>query len=148
MNRVLETGELKALVRQLVKAVGGCDAAGIELAITHQRVSNYQSPNHPDMMPLVYIMQLEAVIGQAIVTGAVSRAVEGAETDCIHTAAVEAVAAAAQAIGVIHAMDQDQHRDLAEVRDVQSKAQALHHVTQRLVDTATKLQPTRRLRAV
>ena len=39
MSRMIETGEVKALFRQLVKAVGGVDAAAVELDISHQRVS-------------------------------------------------------------------------------------------------------------
>ena len=76
MARALEEGELKALVRQLVKAAGGVEACGVLLGISHQRVSQYQSPNHPDQMPYLMICKLECVAERAIVSGAQVRAIE------------------------------------------------------------------------
>jgi hypothetical protein len=148
MSRALSIGEVKAFTRQLVSAAGGVDACGLELGISHQRVSQYQNPNHADVMPLMSILALEAVIGQPIVTGAAARAIEAEARESIHSAVVGAVTGSAKVLEAISGMDADQHRDAGEIRAVQAAAadNLLH--AQRVADAAAGLVPTRRLRAV
>ncbi len=122
MSRVLTDGEVKALFRQLVAAVGGVEAAGIELAVKHQRVSLMQSPGNADIPSLRQIMALEVVAGSPIVSGAMARAISGEMDASLSTAMVEAVTAGAEALGAVHAMEADGHRSLSEIRAVQKKA--------------------------
>lgn len=74
---VVTEAEVKGLFYHLVKAVGGVEAAGAFLKISHQRVSQLQSPNNADMPTVMQIATLEHVVGQGIVTGAMARAAEG-----------------------------------------------------------------------
>ena len=141
MSRALEPGELKALVRQLVKEFGGVEAAAVELKISAERVSQYQRPTCDDQMPLLCIMKLEAILGRAIVSGAAMRAIEGEAKDEIGPAAVEAVTDAATVLRLVHDMDADGARDPAEIRSVQRGSQELLHVAERLADRAAKLTP-------
>ncbi|MGH6979517.1 MAG: hypothetical protein ACRED4_09530 [Brevundimonas sp.] len=48
MSRLIDTGEVKALFRQLVKAAGGVEACAAELSISFQRVSHLQNPSNTD----------------------------------------------------------------------------------------------------
>ncbi len=148
MSRALGLGEIKALTRQLVAAVGGVEAAGLELSISHQRVSQYQNPNNTDVMPLLSILALEAVAERPIITGAAARAIETEAADDIHAAVVAAVNRASLALKSVHEMDADRHRDVGEIREVQAATAGLLDAVQQLHDTATSLQPTRLLRAV
>lgn len=75
------TAEIKGLFYQLVKAVGGVEAAGAYLGISHQRVSQLQNPTCADMPTIMHVVTLEAAIKQPIVTGALARAAVG---DSIH----------------------------------------------------------------
>jgi hypothetical protein len=69
--------EIKGLFYHLVRAVGGVEAAGAFLGISHQRVSQLQTVTCADIPTLEHIVALEAVVGQAIVTGALARAATG-----------------------------------------------------------------------
>lgn len=78
MTKDVSPAFVKALFYQLVKAVGGTEAAGAYLEVSHQRVSQLQSPNSADMPGLMQVIKLEAVAGVPIVTGALAKLVEGA----------------------------------------------------------------------
>lgn len=122
-SRAVEAGELKALVRQLVKAAGGVEACGVELGVSAERVSQYQRPSSEDQMPLLMINRLEAVVGRAVVTGALAAAVEASKpTEKMDRSAVDIVGAAAALIGAVHEMDRDGYRDAGEIRTVQERA--------------------------
>jgi predicted transcriptional regulator len=69
--------EIKGLFAQLVSVVGGIEAAGAFLGVSHQRVSQLQNPTCADMPTVVQIVTLEEVIGQPIVTSALARAAIG-----------------------------------------------------------------------
>lgn len=122
MSRLIDTGEVKALFRQLVKAAGGVEACAAELGISFQRVSHLQNPSNSDEPTFRQIRCLETVVGQAIVTGAHVRAVEGEADEKLRDAVVGAVMATAEVMTAVHQMDADGHRDEAEVRDVQTRA--------------------------
>lgn len=141
MSRALTPGELKALVRQLVNAVGGVEAAAVTLGVSTSRVSVLQNVNHTDQMTLLQISALEEVAGRDIVTGAASRAITGERPAAIAAAAVEAVSASATALERVHAMDADGHRDPHEIRDVQLVTRALADRAVKLADAAAALTP-------
>lgn len=141
MSRALTDGEVKALFRQLVKAGGGVEACGVELGISHQRVSLLQSPTAPDMPTFRQILALEAVVGRAIVTGAAARAIEGEADDSVRDATVEAVQATAESLGAVHAMDADGVRTEAEIREVQKRTQKALREAQDAADAAARLKP-------
>ncbi|MBX9707903.1 MAG: hypothetical protein K2X61_08235 [Caulobacteraceae bacterium] len=141
MSRALTDGEVKALFRQLVKACGGVEACGVELGVSHQRISLLQSPNAPDMPTFRQIMTLQAVCGRAIVTGAATRACEGEADEALATAMVESVQASAEALGAVHAMEADGERTEAEIRDVQTKTQNAVRQAQEAADVAARLKP-------
>lgn len=69
--------EIKGLFYHLVRAVGGIEAAGAYLGISHQRVSQLQTVTCADMPTVMHIVTLEGVVGQPIVTSALARAAEG-----------------------------------------------------------------------
>lgn len=141
MSRILEPGEVKALFRQLVKASGGVDAAGVELGVTHQRVSQLQNVNCPDEPTFRQIMALEAVCGRLIVTEAHALAVKGQEADSLGRAAVESVGDVAEALSAIHTMDADGHRCAGEIRVVQQAAQRAADRVSQLAAATARLQP-------
>jgi len=124
MSRALTDGEIKALFWQLVKAVGGVEAAGIFLGIKHQRVSLMQSPGNADIPSLRQIMALEVVAKQPIVSSAMAQAIKGEVDESLTAAMVGAVTASAEAMGAVHAMEADGKRTQAEIRTVQKKATA------------------------
>ncbi len=107
MSRVVEAAELKALVRALVKAFGGIEAAAIELGISAERVSQFQRPGCPDQMSILCICKLEAVLGRSIVTGALARAADCSAPDLVTTAVVAAVGSSAGALRTIADMDSE-----------------------------------------
>ncbi|ADL00679.1 hypothetical protein [Brevundimonas subvibrioides] len=141
MSRALTDGEIKALFRQLVKACGGVEACGVELACKHQRVSLLQNINAPDMPSFRQILTLEAVAGSPIVTGAAARAIEGEEDETLSAAVVDAVQAAAEALGAVHAMEADGERTEAEIRNVQHVTQKALREIQEAADAAARLKP-------
>lgn len=71
------SAEIKGLFYQLVRAVGGIEAAGAYLGVSHQRVSQLQNPTCADMPTVMHVVTLEAVVGQPIVTSALARAAAG-----------------------------------------------------------------------
>jgi len=141
MSRALTPGELKALVRALVTACGGVEAAAAVLGVTHQRVSDLQSINKPDQMPFLQICALEAFAERDIVTGAASRAIRGPEVEAIGNVAVQTVSGAANLMARVHAMDADGRRDAGEIREVQSAAQEHLARAVEVVAAASRLQP-------
>lgn len=141
MSRMLETGEVKALFRQLVKAAGGVEACAVELGISHQRVSYLQVTSNNEEPTLRQIMALEVVARADIVTGAASRAIRGEAVDCVGMAAVESVQTAATALRLVHSMDADGRRDEGEIRKVQEATAKHLREAQELFDTAARLKP-------
>lgn len=141
MSRALTDGEVKALFRQLVKAVGGVEAAGVELGVRHQRVSLLQAPGAPDMPTLRQVMALEAVAGSAIVSGAMARAISGDPEPCLQSAVVDAVTAVSGALAEVHGMDADGYRDAGEIRAVQARTQDAVRQAQEAADLAAGLTP-------
>lgn len=137
---LIEPGELKALVRQLVKAAGGVDACGIELGVSAERVSQYQRPGCADQMPVLFICRLETVAGRPIVTGALARASEGGGApEEIGRSAVDTVGSAAALMRTVHEMEADGHRSVAEKRDVMVAASDLLKQAQEAFDAAARL---------
>lgn len=137
---IIEPGELKALVRQLVKAAGGVDACGIELGVSAERVSQYQRPGCADQMPVLSICRLEAVVGRAIVTGALARAGDAdTPAEDIGRSAVDTVGSAASLMRTVHEMEADGHRSVAEKRDVMVAAADLLKQAQEAFDAAARL---------
>jgi hypothetical protein len=142
-GRVVSPGELKALVRQLVKAAGGVEACGVELGVSAERVSQYQRPTCDDQMPLLFIHRLEAVVGRGVVTGALARAAEGeGVVEAIGAASVEAIGSAADLIAAVHQMEADGKRTAAEVQDVQAKSARMLREAQEAHDSALRLSAT------
>lgn len=141
MSRMLDTGEVKALFRQLVKRAGGTEACAVELGISHQRVSFLQNASNEDEPSFRQIRALEFVAGADIVTGAASRAVIGEVDDCVSMAAVESVQTAATALRLVHNMEADGVRDVGEIRLVQEATQKNLAEAQELADAAARLKP-------
>lgn len=142
MSRVLTPGEIKSLFRQLVKAAGGVEACGVELEVSHQWISDLQNVNKPECLPtFMQIMALEVVAKRPVLTGAAARAVKGEVDDNIADAAVSAVAASAKVLRLVHDMDRDGERTLAEIRDVQKETQENAREAQELADAAARLTP-------
>lgn len=77
MSTVPTSHQIKGLFFHAVKAVGGVEAAGAYLQISHQRVSQLQSINCADMPTIMHIVTLEHVIGQPIITRALAESVAG-----------------------------------------------------------------------
>ena len=69
--------QVKGLFYHLVKAVGGVEAAGAYLGISHQRVSQLQTPTNADNPTIQQVLVLEDVVGQSIVFAALARAASG-----------------------------------------------------------------------
>ena len=140
--RAVEPGELKALVRQLVKAAGGVDASGVELGVSAERVSQYQRIGCDDQMPLMSVIRLEAIVGRAIVTGALAKAVEGGGgVEAMGGSAVDTVGASAGLLTAVHEMDADGHRDAGEIRRVQEAAALSARQSLEAVIAASQLKP-------
>lgn len=141
MSRMLETGEVKALFRQLVKAAGGLEACALELGISHQRVSHLQNASNGEEPTFRQIRALEAVANSDIVTGAASRAIRGPADDSVGLAAVETVQTAAAALRLVHDMDADGQRCEGEIRKVQEAATKNLKEARELADAAARLTP-------
>ncbi|MGH6978835.1 MAG: hypothetical protein ACRED4_06055 [Brevundimonas sp.] len=141
MSRLIETGEVKALFRQLVKAAGGVEASAVELGISHQRVSYLQNTGNEDEPTFRQIRTLEFVAKRAIVSGAQFRAIQGHTDETIQAAAVEVIASGSAVLRLVHDMDADDHRDAGEVRAVQEAASNHLREARELHDAAARLTP-------
>jgi len=141
MSRLIETGEVKALFRQLVKAAGGVEAAAVELNVSHQRVSHLQNASNDDEPTFRQIRTLEFVSRRPILSGAQFRAIKGEGEDCIQAAAVEVITTGAKVLTLVHDMDADGHRDAGEVRTVQEAASIHLREARELHDAAARLKP-------
>jgi len=141
MSRLQDTGEVKALFRMLVKAAGGVEAAGVELGVTHQRISQLQSPSNEEEPTYRQIRSLEVAIGRPIVTGAHVKAVTGDEAECITDAAVQAVACVSRALTLVHDMDADGSRDAGEIHRVRLATSDAKSAVSRLEAKAATLKP-------
>jgi hypothetical protein len=94
--------QIKGLFYHLVRQVGGVEAAAAYLEISHQRVSQLQNAQTSDMPTIMHVVTLEAVVGQDVVTGVLSRAATGAggRSD-LTTEACEAVEASAEVLRLV-----------------------------------------------
>lgn len=141
MSRFQETGEVKALFRQLVKAAGGVEACAIELGISFQRVSHLQNTGNEDEPTYRQIRKLECVAKSAIVTRGQVQAIDGEAQETLRDAAVDAVQVTAEALGIIHAIEADKQRTEGECRQaVEVTQRALREVTE-LASAAAQLKP-------
>ena len=141
MSRLQETSEVKALFKMLVAAVGGVEAAGVHLGVSHQRVSQLYSLSNDDEPAYRHIRVLEVAAGQAVVTGAHVKAVRGEEADCITAAVVESVGATTNALRLVHSMDADGRRDQGEIHSVRKAVADAREAVTRLEATAATLTP-------
>lgn len=141
MSRLQETSEVKALFKMLVGAVGGVEAAGVHLGVSHQRVSQLYSLSNDDEPAYRQIRLLEVAAGQAVVTGAHVKAVRGDEADCITAAVVESVGATTNALRLVHSMDADGRRDQGEIHGVRKAVADAREAVTRLEATAATLTP-------
>ena len=94
---------VKALFRTFVlKDVGGVEAAGALLGVSHQRVSQLVSLNTADMPTIMQVAVLEHAVGRAVITSALAEAVEGKEArgDLLRETS-EGVSAAAQTMEAV-----------------------------------------------
>lgn len=139
MSRALESGEVKALFRQLVAAAGGVEACGLTLGVSHQRVSQLQSVNNPDMPTFAQIMALEVVAERPIITAVAAQAIEGHAAEDLSTQAVAVVSQGARTLQLVHDMDADGARTEAEVRAVQRATQESAEAAERLAASAARL---------
>ncbi|MHB8286911.1 MAG: hypothetical protein ACYDD1_19850 [Caulobacteraceae bacterium] len=137
---MLTDGEVKALFSQLVKAVGGQEAAAIYLGgISRQRVQQICSPNCTDMPTFRQIMALELAAERALITTAAKGAIEGGCPSCIRPVIVEAVIGSAALLSAVETMDVDGRRDLAEIQTVQRAAEKNLDADQRAMLAAASL---------
>lgn len=121
-------GYIKGLFFHLVRAVGGVEAAGAYLGISHQRVSQLQNTQSADMPTIMHVATLEAAVGQDLVTGALSRAVTGESgKGNLLTESCEAVEAATN---VLHLS-----RTGASPRELHKAATTLHRESEDILDT-------------
>lgn len=141
MSRLQETQEVKALFKMLVTAVGGVEAAGVHLGVSHQRVSQLYSLSNEDEPGYRQIRLLEVVAGRTIVTGAHVKAVRGEEADSISAAVVESVSATSTALRLVHEMDADGQRDQGEILAVRQATTIAREAVTRLEAKAATLQP-------
>lgn len=141
MSRLQETSEVKALFKMLVAAVGGVEAAGVHLGVSHQRVSQLYSLSNDDEPAYRHIRVLEVAAGRAVVTGAHVKAVRGDEADCITAAVVETVGATTNALRLVHDMDADGRRDQGEIQAVRQAATVAREAATRLEAKAATLTP-------
>jgi hypothetical protein len=89
--------QIKGLFFHLIKSVGGVEAAGAYLSISHQRVSQLQSINCADMPTLMQIVTLEHAVGVPVVTRALAESVVNSQdANDLLAEACEATEAAAE----------------------------------------------------
>lgn len=141
---------LKALFRQLVKAVGGNEACGVELQVSHQRISQLANVQNAEMARELptwdQVWRLESVLGRSIVFAGLAHSVDpvcnGAEA-CATTEAHQLLQAVAALCPLAAAFDRDDHqtitafnegvarvqRELADVQAIGAKAQTLKAVS-------------------
>jgi hypothetical protein len=125
---------VKGLFHSLVKAVGGVEAAGLYLGISHQRISVLQNPQSADMPTIMHVVTLEAVVGQDLVTGVLARNVNGeAARHDLMTEACEAVEAGANVLHLarrggdrlaLHAAARNLHKQSSDVLDAVARDHA------------------------
>lgn len=144
MSRVWSAKELKSHFRALVKEFGGVEAAGVELGISAQRISQLQNPNKDDLPGFLQVMALEAALEKSVVLATAAEAVRGAHGDELGEAAIAAVTKAASALARIHEMDEDDEREEHEIRDVQAITGEAATNVLRLHHIAGRLKPGRR----
>lgn len=98
---------VKGLFHQLVKAVGGVEAAGAFLGVSHQRISQLQTTTCADMPTVMQIVALESACGLPVVTGALCRRLTGGPGPEVRDAMVGAVGSASEALRVVHDAERD-----------------------------------------
>jgi hypothetical protein len=144
MSRVWTPKEFKSHFRNLVKDCGGVQAAGTVLGISHQRVSQMQNLNTEEDLPtFLQVMALEDAVDRSVVMSAAAHAIQGTADHEIAEAAIAAVTKTAEALHVIHEMEQDGHRELHEIRAAQGVTEDAFATVQRLRLVASRLTPTR-----
>lgn len=141
--REIAAPEIKGLFHHLVKAVGGVEAAGAFLEISHQRVSQLQSVNCADMPSILQIVRLEQAAGRPIVTGVLAEAATSEGGSCVKRAVVSAVEKSGKALRLVHDAYADHHLDQSEIQTVQRAAHDLDAATRELVTAVSGLQPGR-----
>lgn len=141
MSRLQDTGEVKALFRQLIKAAGGVEAAAVELGISFQRVSHLQNTSNADEPTYRQLRVLECIVGKAIVTGSHGKAVEGVVDETLKDAIVGAVQVTSEALGIVHSMDADGVRTEAECRQAQEVTQRMLREVTEAAQVAAQLKP-------
>lgn len=122
---------IKGLFHHLVRAVGGVEAAGAYLGVSHQRVSQLQSIQNQDLPNFMQVAILEAAAGQSVVFAALARATTGKppagdlmeEVADVHEAAVE-ITRAVRAGADAKTIQSNVIRLQREVEDVATAAQA------------------------
>jgi len=123
---------IKALFRTFVlKDVGGVDAAGALMGVSHQRVSQLISLNTADMPTIMQLVALEHAVGRAVITSALAEVVEGKEArgDLMRETSEGVTAAARTMEAVVKGERPDEIAALAvktiqEMEDVRSIAAA------------------------
>jgi hypothetical protein len=70
----MQYAALRTAVRHLVQELGGIDAASTVCRVGRSQISDYQTPHGDKFMPLDVVMQLEASLGQPVVTTALALA--------------------------------------------------------------------------
>lgn len=71
-------GQIKGLFFHLVRSVGGVEAAGAYLKVSHQRVSALQSTTTSDLPTIMQVATLERVANQSVVFASLAKAATGA----------------------------------------------------------------------
>ena len=137
--------ELKALFAQLVDAIGTQDAAATFLGISRQRVGQLILTATDDLPTVMQVVKLESVSGQAIVTGALARRVEGNATKDALTAAVHGVAAAAESLATLHRITADGIIEAEEDAQAKRAARKSLEAAQAEYDAIMRLRPTLRV---
>lgn len=132
---------IKGHFHHLVRAVGGTEAAGVYLGVSHQRVSQLQSVHSADMPTILQVLTLEQAVGRSVVFSALARAVEGAAAEDIRAAAVDAVTTGAQVLRLVSDKTADGRIDAAELQEIRRAAHDHLGEAQELVDAAQRLKP-------
>jgi len=137
----LDPSELKALFAQLVDAIGTQDAAAAFLGISRQRVGQLIGTSWPDLPTILQVVKLEAVCGQAVVTGALARRVEGEQRADALSTGVRACAAASVSLSALHDAQSDGLIDLTEHKSVATKAREALDAAQAHYDAVMAARP-------